>query len=150
VAGLWLVSVMADGGAGRWLRVRRRTFGRSYRARLSVALFAFFVIPAVAFAISSYQQLAADASASRALLVRETLRSLTPPATAAWVASESDRLDAPLLLYAHGELRAASDDLYEALAPVGRFLDPTIEQDLVLRDEEVASRIEQVGGSGTL
>jgi hypothetical protein len=37
VGGLWLAAVIADGGAGRWLRARRRTLGRSYRARLSFA-----------------------------------------------------------------------------------------------------------------
>ena len=60
---LWLASVVADGGAGRWFRARRRTWGRSYRARLSLALFAFFVLPALAFAVWSYQQLATDATA---------------------------------------------------------------------------------------
>src|SRR5207302_22345 len=76
---LWFASVVADGGAGRWFRARRRTWGRSYRVKLSLALFAFFVIPALAFAVWSYGQLATDASQSRALLVRETLRALAPP-----------------------------------------------------------------------
>ena len=62
---LWMVSVIADGGGGRWFRARRRSWGRSYRARLSLALFAFFVIPATAFAIWSYEQLATDATQSR-------------------------------------------------------------------------------------
>ena len=74
VQALWLASVIADGGGGRWLRARRRTWGRSYRARISLALFAFFVIPAAAFAIWSYGQLATDTTQSRSLLVRETLR----------------------------------------------------------------------------
>jgi hypothetical protein len=100
---LWLASVVADGGAGRWFRARRRTWGRSYRARLSFALFGFFVIPALAFALWSYQQLATDARRSRELLVGETLRALTPPpgAPLCWPA-ECNRLDTPLMLYRLG------------------------------------------------
>ncbi len=121
---LWLASVVADGGAGRLFRARRRTWGRSYRARLSLALFAFFVLPAVAFAVWSYEQLATDATQSRAVLVSETLRALAPPDTALWLPSESDRLDTPLFLFRGGELRQTSDDLYNDLAPIGRFLRP--------------------------
>ena len=78
VAVLWAVGVIADGRAGRWLRARRRQWWRSYRARLSFALFAFFVMPAAAFAIWSYQQLANDARQARELLITETLREATP------------------------------------------------------------------------
>ena len=120
---LWLASVVADGGAGRWFRARRRTWGRSYRARLSLALFAFFVIPAMAFAVWSYQQLATDATQSRELLVSETLRALTPPPVRrCGLPAESNRLDTPLLLYRGGELRETSDPLYNDLAPIGRYL----------------------------
>src|SRR5439155_12498325 len=148
---LWLASVVADGGAGRWFRARRRTWGRSYRARLSLALFAFFVIPAVAFAIWSYGQLATDAAQSRAVLVRETLRSIAPmPDTAAWLGAESERLDTPLFLYRDGRLVAASDSLFDALAPVGRFLDPDVEVSLGVRDEEVATQLQRVGAAQAL
>src|SRR5262249_8014822 len=125
VAVVWLAAVIADGGAGRWFRARRRTIGRSYRTRLSLALFAFFVIPGLAFAIWSYGQLAADAVESRAVLVGETLRSIEPPGPAlARLADESDRLETPLFVYRGGELRQTSDQLYDDLAPTGRFLPP--------------------------
>jgi signal transduction histidine kinase len=151
VALLWLVSVVADGGAARWLRARRLTWGRSYRARLSIALFAFFVIPAAAFGVWSYGRIATDANRSRALLVNETLRSVVPPAdTTAWLADESDRLDSPLFLYSQGELRAASDPMLEQLAPVGRLVDPAVEVALTVRDEESVTRTKRVDGSTTL
>ena len=148
---LWLASVVADGGAGRWFRARRRTWGRSYRARLSVALFAFFVMPALAFAVWSYQQLATDATQSRALLVGETLRALTPPPGAPlWLPAESSRLDTPLLLYRGGELRETSDPLYNDLAPIGRYLSPEVELNLAVRDEETSTQLEDVDGSAAL
>ena len=142
VALLWLASVVADGGAGRWLRARRRTWGRSYRARLSIALFIFFIVPASAFAIWSYGNLAADAARSRELLVNETLRAISvplPPSIS--LASESDRLGTPLFLYVGGELRQASDPLYEALAPIGRFLHAPVELSIDVGDEETAAEL---------
>ena len=143
---LWLASVVADGGLGRWFRARRRTWGRSFRIQVSLALFAFFVIPAVAFALWSYQRLATDASRARGLLIGETLRSLAPPHDEAlWLPSESNRLDTPLLLYRGGELRDTSDPLYNDLAPVGRYLGQDVELNLAVRDEETVTRLERVG-----
>jgi signal transduction histidine kinase len=150
VALLWFASVVADGGAGRWLRARRRTWGRSFRARLSLALFAFFVIPAIAFAVWSYSQLATDATQSRALLVSETLRALGQPSVPRWLPTESDRLDTPLLLYRGGELVEASDALYQDLAPIGRFLRGPIELTLTDRSEETTTSAERVDGTVAL
>ncbi|HTE47092.1 MAG TPA: hypothetical protein VK636_17725, partial [Gemmatimonadaceae bacterium] len=148
---LWLASVIADGGGGRWLRARRRTWGRSYRARLSVALFGFFVIPAIAFGTWSYGQLAADATRSRELLVSETLRALSrPPDRPLWLPAESERLATPLLLYRGGELIDASDPLFAELAPLGRFLAPNVELNLAVRDEETSTLLENVNDIGTL
>ena len=122
VALLWLTSVLADGVVVRWIAVRGRRWSRSYRTRLTLALFAFFMVPAIAFAVWSYQQLSTDAARARELLVRETLRSVGPPPTSddalrGWLAAESRRLETPLMLYEDGELRAASDSLLEELAP---------------------------------
>ncbi len=148
---LWLVSVLADGAVGRWLRDRQRRWRRSYRTQLTLALFAFFMIPGLAFAAWSYQQLASDAVQRRALLVGETLRAVAPASSdAKWVESESRRLDAPLLLYRNGELRSASDSLLGALAPTGRFLPPAIEVALAVHDEVVQSRDQGIGNSHAL
>jgi signal transduction histidine kinase len=146
VAALWLLNVAADGGIGRWLRARQRTWRRSYRARLTLALFAFFVIPASAFAVWSYRQLLVDARQTRMLLVHETLRAVTPPSQVGpWIAGESGRLDTPLLLYRGGQLEAAGDPLHESLAPVGRFLRPDVEQEIGVADELTSSKDERVG-----
>jgi two-component system, NtrC family, nitrogen regulation sensor histidine kinase NtrY len=151
VAAVWLAAVIADGGAGRWLRARRRTLGRSYRARLSLALFAFFVIPGLAFAISSYGQLAAEAVESRAVLVGETLRAIEPPAPALErLSDESERLETPLFVYRGGELRQTSDQLYDDLAPTGRLLPPAVELTLGVHGEETATEIESIGDAPTL
>ena len=151
VALLWILSVVADGGFGRWLRARRRTWARSYRLRLTIALFAFFVIPALAFAGWSYRQLSGEAVSARDVLVRETLRAVAPPyRDSAWLEAESARLDTPLFEYVGGELRRASDPLLHALAPVGRFLREDVERLLVLGDEQSVSRQFEIGSSTTL
>ena len=148
---LWLTSVLADGIAMRWISVRRRRWARSYRTRLSFALFAFFMVPAIAFAIWSYQQLSSDASRARQLLVRETLRSVNPDtAVNRWLPEESRRLESPLFLYDGGELVAANDSLLNDLAPIGRLLDPSIALALTIHGEVSAHRVEPVGTAQTL
>ena len=140
---LWALTVVADGRFTRWLRGRRHRWRRSFRARLSLALFLFFVIPAVAFALWSYQQLLEDGRQSRVLLVRETLRAASRPDTAQqWIAAESRRLDTPLLLYDAGVLIAASEPLYRALAPTGLLLRPDVQLELGLGEEVAVSRTE--------
>jgi len=148
---LWLTSVLADGIVVRWISVRRRRWARSFRTRLTLALFAFFMIPAVAFAVWSYQQLSTDAARARELLVRETLRSVTPAGPPnRWLEQESDRLDTPLFVYDRGSLAAASDSLLEEIAPTGRLLGPEIAQALFVHGEVSAHRIEDVGTAQTL
>lgn len=151
VALLWLTSVLADGIVVRWMAVRRRQWARSYRLRLTFALFAFFMVPAIAFAVWSYQQLSTDAARARQLLVRETLRSVNPgPTGTAWLASESRRLGTPLLAFSNGALQAASDTLLQELAPIGRRLGPDVAQTLFVHNEANAHRVERVGDSQTL
>ena len=151
VALLWLTSVLADGIVVRWMAVRRRQWARSYRLRLTFALFAFFMVPAIAFAIWSYQQLSTDAARARQLLVRETLRSVsTSGAGTGWLANESRRLGTPLLAYRNGALVAASDTLLEELAPIGRRLGPEIAEALYIHNEASVHRVERVGELSTL
>jgi nitrogen fixation/metabolism regulation signal transduction histidine kinase len=86
---------------------------------------------------------------ARELLVRETLRAVADEAMGD-LADASSRFDTPLLLFAPGELRRTSDPLFEALAPLGRFLDPEVHADLALGDEVTAARYARVGSVLTL
>jgi signal transduction histidine kinase len=148
---LWTLSVVADGGFTRWLRARRRTWARSYRLRLTIALFAFFVLPAMAFAVWSYQRLSTEAIGARDVLVRETLRSVAPiTGDSTWLPAEASRLKTPILAYEAGVLRGSSDPLLTSLAPVGRFLRDDVERLLVIGDEESVSRLIDVGANSTL
>src|SRR5688572_12891132 len=86
---------MPGGAFGRWLRARRRRWSRSYRARLTVALFLFFVIPAGIFALWSYRRLQDEVRQSRELLVRETLRAGAAAEDLEKLEEIGDRLQAP-------------------------------------------------------
>jgi len=151
VALLWLTSVAADGVAARWIAARRRRWARSYRIRLTLALFAFFMVPAIAFAVWSYQQLSTDAARARELLVRETLRAVTPSDSAAdWLGRDSYRLGTPLFLYRDGRLESASDTLLHEIAPAGRWLPPDVARAMLVHGEVTAQRMQRVGDSRTL
>ncbi|HEY2853582.1 MAG TPA: ATP-binding protein [Gemmatimonadaceae bacterium] len=148
---LWILSVVADGGFVRWLRARRRTWARSYRLRLTIALFAFFVLPALAFAVWSYQRLSSEAVGARDVLVRETLRAVVPAGPdSLWLPAEGARLKTPILAFTAGELRDASDPLLGSLAPTGRFLRDDVERLVVIGDEESVSRPIDIGTTNTL
>src|SRR5688572_22839750 len=70
---LWLIGAAAEHGFVRWVRARAARWVYTYRARLILALFTFFIVPAIAFAIWSYQRLQSDDEQTREVLVRETL-----------------------------------------------------------------------------
>jgi signal transduction histidine kinase len=119
---LWTIVAMSDGGVMRWARGRLGAWFRSYRGRLTVTLFTFFMIPAVAFAVWSYSRLIQSDRESRVLLLRETLRAVSSLGASEDLAAVSERFDTPLLAYRGGQLVRASDSLYSQLAPVGRYL----------------------------
>jgi signal transduction histidine kinase len=146
VACVWLLGAVADGRAGRWLRLRRKRV-RSYRTRLSVGLFLFFLVPAAAFAIWSWRQLFDDAQASRRLLVTETMRAVQGGGRPDWLRAESQRLDTKLLLYQGGLLVDASDSLFAALAPMGTLMRPAVALEVGVAEEVSATRPEALPGA---
>ncbi len=147
VALIWGLLFAAEGTAQRWVRARVRGWPRSYRLRLSLALFAFFVLPAGGFAAWTYRRLQADDRQSRDLLVRETLRGVAASSDSVQLADAATRFETPLLLYADGMLVGTSDPLFEALAPVGRLLPPAVVSAFGSNDDLLAGMDEDVGGN---
>lgn len=128
LAGLfWLLGTSAERGFGRWMRVRAARWIYTYHARLTLALFAFFVIPAVAFAVWSYQRLRSDDLQMREVLVRETLHSVLAANEYEQLSRAARRFDTPFLLYSNGLLERTSDTLLDVLAPTGRPLPPPVQ-----------------------
>jgi signal transduction histidine kinase len=151
LAGLfWLLGAMTEKGFVRWLRVRAAKWIYTYHARLTLALFAFFVLPAVAFAIWSYQRLRGDDLQTREVLVHETLRAVAAGNDYAELGSAARRFDTPLFLYSNGLLDRTSDSVLEDLAPVGRALPPAVEVRLAGAGELSAAWESNVGSSKVL
>ena len=151
VALLWFGSAVADGGVPRWVRLRRREKGGgSYRARLTVALLAFSLIPAIGFAVWSYRRLLSDDRQARSLLVRESLRAVSPETDFPQLAAAADRVASPLFVFERGTLLAASDTLLAQLAPLGLRTRADVHRELVLGDEPLATREEALGDARTL
>ena len=148
VAGiLWALGTMAEGGFFRWVRGRAKRWTRSYRGRLTLALFTFFVVPAVGFAVWSYQRLQRDDRGVRELLVKEILS-----AAATGVPQESEMAGAsvagaPLFLYDNGILTTSSDPLYEMIAPGGRMLPRRVHLNIGLHGELTATSRQTIARS---
>ena len=147
---LWTLAAAADGALWRWARVRVRRWRSSYRTRLTFALFGAFVLPAAAFTTWTYRRLQDEDRLSRELLVSETLRAVAATSDVGRLAEEGDRLDTPLFLYSGARLTRSSDDLYDALVPLGRYLDPVAAQRVAFGDGVAANRRLTVGGVTTL
>jgi signal transduction histidine kinase len=128
--------------AARWIY--------TYHARLTLALFAFFVIPAVAFAVWSYQRLRSDDLQTREVLVRETLHAVIAENQYSQLPGAAQQFETPLFLYSNGFLNRSSDSLLEALAPMGRTLPPAVQVLLSSAGELTAVSEESLGPAKVL
>ena len=141
---IWSVSVLGDGTISRWFERRRKRWARSYRVRLSLVLFAFFVVPAGAFALWSSRRLRSDEMQSRALLVAETLRVAEGNLAAGTL--DALRGSSPILVYSHGELRTSNDRVISELAPAGTLLPPDVHLDLEHDGEPSTTMVHDIAG----
>ena len=145
---LWAANAAAGGAVPRWLRQRRDAWLGGFRARLTLALFAFALLPVVIFAAVAVRRLQRDDSRSRELVVLETLRGAISTRELGQLAEISRRFTTPLFLYADGALRQASEPLHDLLAPTGRLLDPALRAGMS-RDEALATTREEPVGAGS-
>jgi signal transduction histidine kinase len=151
LAGLfWLLGAMAEKGFVRWLRVRAGRWIFTYHARLTLALFAFFVIPAAAFAIWSYQRLRSDDLQTREALVRETLHAVVSANEYSLLSGAARRFDIPLFLYSNGLLDRTSDSLLDVLAPTGHPLPPSVQLRIGRAGELTAASEAELGSAKVL
>ena len=146
---LWALTAMSDGGLWRWLRQRMRQWSRSYRIRLSLALLAFFAVPAAAFAGWAAFRLRNDDRAARELIVREALRVAALQPSQSALSEISDDVGAALYLYREGQLSAASDSLLDHLSPIGRLLPRNLFQQPTVNDLDDFTAVPVPTGSTT-
>ncbi|MBA2688500.1 MAG: hypothetical protein H0U64_10400 [Gemmatimonadaceae bacterium] len=148
VAGLlWLLVAMAERGFPRWLRRRTVLWMRTYHARLTLALFLFFVVPALSFALWSYQRLRSDDRQVRELLVDESLHAAAIGTVAQSLDTVNRKSEAPILVYVNGEMAGSTESLLDELRPLGLFLPPVVYQRLTAGGEVTAGWEEKLGNS---
>jgi signal transduction histidine kinase len=147
---IWLVAALAERPFPRWLRVRTLRWTRTYRGRLTLALFAFFVVPAVAFAVWSYQQIRADDRRTRELLVNETLSTIASDEAKSDLSEAEQRFDTPLFSYQSGILVDASDSLFGSLPPGGLTLPAAVQIQIAKRGELTAAWQQSLAGMPAL
>ncbi len=151
VAGLlWLLMAMAERGFPRWLRRRTVLWMRTYHARLTLALFLFFVVPALSFALWSYQRLRSDDRQVRELLVDESLHAAATGTVAQSLDTAARNFEAPILVYVNGELAGSTESLLDDLRPLGLFLPPAVHQRLAAGGEVTAGWEEKLGDASVL
>jgi signal transduction histidine kinase len=151
VAGIfWLLGALPEKGFVRWLRLRAAHWIYTYHARLTLALFAFFVVPAIAFAVWSYQRLRSDDLQTKEVLVQETLHAVAVAGEYDQLPSAERRFETPLFLYSNGFLTRSSDSLLDALAPSGRPLPPAVQIRLASAGELTAASEEKLGPAKVL
>jgi len=117
----------------------------SYRARLTAALIAFFVLPVLAFAAWSFARVGDEARRAGDLLIRQTLRDAAasaealpfdrPDAVARSIVELGDRLDADLWVYRDGVLAGTSAPVLSDLGLVDALLEPAVFVPLAFQDE---------------
>ena len=143
---LWALATMTEGGFFRWIKSRSTRWLKSYRGRLTLALFAFFAVPAVGFGVWSYQRLQRDDRGVRELLVRDILNAAAQSTASTGSLNESV-LGAPLFLYVDGLLTSSSDSLYEMIAPAGRLLPRRMYINITQHGELTGSARQVVAGT---
>jgi two-component system, NtrC family, nitrogen regulation sensor histidine kinase NtrY len=151
IAGLlWLLAALSERGFPRWLRRRTVVWMRTYHARLTLALFLFFVVPALSFALWSYQRLRSDDRQVRELLVDESLHAAALGTVGQSLDTALRRFEAPILVYVHGELMGSTEPIVDDLRPLGVFLPPPVHQRLAMGGEVTAGWEESIGNAPVL
>ena len=125
----WMLGTAAERGFARWIRVRAAHWIYTYHSRLTLALFAFFVIPAIAFAVWSYQRLRSDDLQTREVLVRETLHAVLAANEYQQLPRAARRSTLRSFVFEWIAGRT-SDSLLDVLAPIGLPLPPAVQLSL--------------------
>ncbi len=156
LAAMWLVGWWIGGGAlppwRDWLAAVRT----SYRARITGALVAFFVLPVIGFAAWSFARLQDEARRTGDLRITQTLRDAAgtagavaldrPEAVQTAIADLGDGLDADLWLYKDGALAGTSTPVLGELGLVDPLLQARMFERLTLQDEIEATADGQAAG----
>jgi two-component system, NtrC family, nitrogen regulation sensor histidine kinase NtrY len=136
------------GGGSRDGPGRIRPWVTSFRGRLTLTLFLFFLLPSVAFGVFAYQTLAAAATRTAEILAERAVEE-----AASWYDEVGGAMDvlarragSDLLLYEHGELAAGSLPELVDLGLYSGWLPADIHGRMAMGEELMASAPASLGG----
>ncbi|MGE0553257.1 MAG: ATP-binding protein [Gemmatimonadales bacterium] len=127
-----------------WLPERR-----AFRTRIAWALALFFVVPAVGFALANILEIARDGQSRRDLMILQTLRDAAPTANLPGLRQGvpydrvleelAERVDANLVLYQDGRLRASNGSgVFEDFGAIDPLVDPRVFHRIAIHGEPTA------------
>ncbi len=141
---LWLVGRWAEGD---WSRPVGGWFAwvGSFRARMTLALFAFFLIPTAAFGAFAYRALAGESVRSASLLGRQAVEQAAETfPDSNYLVSVGSRVGQEVLYYLRGELAQASSPEAVQLGLYGAWMPPSVYLALRSGEEIAATQVRQV------
>jgi signal transduction histidine kinase len=127
LAVLWLLARAAEGAvrrpAGGWF-----AWARSFRARVTMALFAFFLLPTLLFGLFAYRALSGETVRAAQLLGEHAVEQAAQsfPASKNDLVAVSAQVGEELLYYLRGELIQASSPEAVQLGIYGAWMPPAV------------------------
>jgi signal transduction histidine kinase len=151
---LWIFGVVARGGAAAPRGAWTGWFG-SFRARVTVSLFAFFLVPTAIFGWTAYRALSDEvarasqtvAQHSAAQAVLEFEEALEAPQDSALLRDLAAHAGSDVLRYHRGELIEVSAHEALAMGIYSAWMPPAIFQQLESREEVEGLHTQQLGNN---
>ena len=159
IAALWLLGEGLTGRVTLPSGLSGLVAIRSYRARLTLALAGFFMLPTLGYAAWTVQRLRGDAVRSRDLLIGQTLSDAAvtarqfpdadPGETRERLIDLARGLNADLIWYDRGVLRQASPAVLAELGLIDHFMPRSVHRSPVLHESPEITADVSVGGHAT-
>ncbi|HEX7239672.1 MAG TPA: ATP-binding protein, partial [Longimicrobiaceae bacterium] len=119
---------------------------RSFRGRLTLALFAFFLLPLAVFGATAYRALAREVVRTAAALAQRSLEQAASEARGQPLAELGEHVRADLLLYERGVLTSAAPPEVVELGLYDTWLPPQLYLDFATSEEVQQLQEQSLGG----
>ncbi len=148
---LWLIGRAAR-GERLALREVWRSWRGSFRARVTAALFIFFLVPTAVFGWVAFTALAREVQRATQIVAERAARTAVVefPDVGGDLAELASHAGAEVLYYLQGELAGAASPEAVELGIYGAWMDPAVFQTLETGEEDAATASRQIFGDNVL
>lgn len=146
LAALWWFGQAVRGRPAVWRGAVQRLFG-SYRARVTVTLFGFFLLPTAVFGWVAYGALAGEVERSAQRIAEHSVRQAADafPVTTSDLSELADLAGSDVLRYRDGELIEVSSPETLQLGVYGAWMPPDVFMPLAAGESSGAVDVQEVG-----